>query len=228
MRLADARRQASVIINNSIKFSAGGFVGCTMNTSRPRTFSINSAFTSPSLKRPTCARPIGTCRWRVISSANAGFALPANTEMGEDSKSLLRDIAATSQTLTHSWLGWKDYSALRASPFPSQPKLGPFSIDESSPPQKYGWGGRIRTSVWRDQNPLPYRLATPQWNQQSANSLEPVLSLSLIFQARASHSIREPKIHPAPAVTSAQFPIQAQSSRRPKKHRPRFPSGAPD
>jgi hypothetical protein len=24
------------------------------------------------------------------------------------------------------------------------------------------WGGRIRTSEWRDQNPLPYRLATPQ------------------------------------------------------------------
>ena len=27
---------------------------------------------------------------------------------------------------------------------------------------KYGWGGRIRTSEWRDQNPLPYHLATPQ------------------------------------------------------------------
>src|ERR1700731_1317365 len=26
-----------------------------------------------------------------------------------------------------------------------------------------GWGGRIRTSAWRNQNPLPYRLATPQW-----------------------------------------------------------------
>lgn len=25
------------------------------------------------------------------------------------------------------------------------------------------WGGRIRTSEWRDQNPLPYRLATPHW-----------------------------------------------------------------
>src|ERR1700676_3366625 len=25
-----------------------------------------------------------------------------------------------------------------------------------------GWGGRIRTSEWRDQNPLPYHLATPQ------------------------------------------------------------------
>ncbi len=24
------------------------------------------------------------------------------------------------------------------------------------------WGGRIRTSEWRDQNPQPYRLATPQ------------------------------------------------------------------
>ena len=28
-----------------------------------------------------------------------------------------------------------------------------------------GWGGRIRTSVWRDQNPLPYHLATPQHMQ---------------------------------------------------------------
>src|SRR4029077_17479710 len=25
-----------------------------------------------------------------------------------------------------------------------------------------GWGGRIRTSGWRNQNPLPYHLATPQ------------------------------------------------------------------
>src|SRR6185437_7483341 len=25
-----------------------------------------------------------------------------------------------------------------------------------------GWGGWIRTNVWRDQNPLPYHLATPQ------------------------------------------------------------------
>ncbi len=25
-----------------------------------------------------------------------------------------------------------------------------------------GWGTRIRTWAWRDQNPLPYRLAIPQ------------------------------------------------------------------
>ena len=29
-------------------------------------------------------------------------------------------------------------------------------------PLKAGWGGRIRTSAWWNQNPLPYHLATPQ------------------------------------------------------------------
>jgi hypothetical protein len=29
-------------------------------------------------------------------------------------------------------------------------------------PTMRGWGGRIRTSGWRNQNPLPYHLATPQ------------------------------------------------------------------
>ena len=44
-----------------------------------------------------------------------------------------------------------------------------------------GWGGRIRTSVWRDQNPLPYRLATPQLGKhQPTNSAQsqPVRNLS--------------------------------------------------
>ena len=27
---------------------------------------------------------------------------------------------------------------------------------------RIGWGGRVRTSEWRNQNPLPYHLATPQ------------------------------------------------------------------
>ena len=35
-----------------------------------------------------------------------------------------------------------------------------------------GWGGRDRTSVWRNQNPLPYRLATPQsWPPDSGAGL---------------------------------------------------------
>src|ERR1700751_1019757 len=28
--------------------------------------------------------------------------------------------------------------------------------------RRAGWGARIRTWEWRNQNPLPYRLATPQ------------------------------------------------------------------
>ena len=31
-----------------------------------------------------------------------------------------------------------------------------------------GWGGRIRTSAWRNQNPLPYHLATPHCESEIA------------------------------------------------------------
>ena len=31
-----------------------------------------------------------------------------------------------------------------------------------------GWGGRIRTSEWRNQNPLPYHLATPHHRRATA------------------------------------------------------------
>src|SRR3954464_12782301 len=47
-----------------------------------------------------------------------------------------------------------------------------------------GWGGRDRTSEWRNQNPLPYRLATPQWAGRErrgcyhdANALRPRRSI---------------------------------------------------
>src|SRR5690349_3895768 len=80
MRAAEARRAASTITSSSIRLSlAGGHVDCTMNTSRPRTFSISSTLISPSLKRPTYARPSGVCRLRAMSCANAGVALPANS-----------------------------------------------------------------------------------------------------------------------------------------------------
>src|SRR5580765_3934951 len=80
MRAADARRAASTITSSSIRLSlAGGQVDCTMKTSRPRTFSISSILISPSLKRPTYARPSGICRLRAMSCDNAGVALPANS-----------------------------------------------------------------------------------------------------------------------------------------------------
>src|SRR5258708_31678201 len=107
------------------------------------------------------------------------------------------------------WLGLKDYSALRTSPLRGSPSgvilpllthpLGSFAIDESSPPQKFGWGGRIRTSVWRDQNPLPYRLATPQLAKKPTTGL----NRSAIPQARASRSIPEPETFQTPAAPCA-------------------------
>ena len=35
-------------------------------------------------------------------------------------------------------------------------------INDSMSAGRPGWGGRDRTSAWGNQNPLPYRLATPQ------------------------------------------------------------------
>jgi integrase len=61
------------------------------------------------------------------------------------------------------WLGWKDYSApLRCVPHPlgrpggRYPPTSPHKHEESAyrrPLVLCGWGGRIRTSEWRDQNP---------------------------------------------------------------------------
>ena len=63
MREAEARRHASTMMSSSIMLSfAGGHVDWRMNTSRPRTFSISSTLISPSLKRPTYARPSGVFR----------------------------------------------------------------------------------------------------------------------------------------------------------------------
>ena len=39
----------------------------------------------------------------------------------------------------------------------------PFDALVSAANSENGWGGRIRTDVWRIQSPLPYHLATPQW-----------------------------------------------------------------
>src|SRR5580700_6822533 len=135
MRFADARRQASVIINNSIKFSAGGLVGCTMNTSRPRTFSINSTLTSPSLNRPTSARPNCTCKCRAISCASVGFALPVNTAIDNESNSLLCDM-----NLRSNWLGWKDSNLRMAGSKPAALPLG----DTPAPQSRANRGARAR------------------------------------------------------------------------------------
>src|SRR5262245_39581641 len=80
MRFADARLNASSISSSSIRLS---FVGVDVDwmtkTSPPRTFSVISTCTSPSLKRPISAPPSGTPRWALIASARGRFEFPVNS-----------------------------------------------------------------------------------------------------------------------------------------------------
>ncbi len=46
------------------------------------------------------------------------------------------------------------------------------AVSRGRPKESFGWGGRIRTYVWRDQNPLPYRLATPQYSRSPFDPFE--------------------------------------------------------
>src|SRR6202012_805293 len=83
-----------------------------------------------------------------------------------------------------------------------------------------GWGGRGRTSEWRNQNPLPFRLATPQqacsgsrwtiaradslWQRRSIGGVEPFQPpRSPIFgKSQARWFCRFPAVnrHPAPPL----------------------------
>src|SRR3984957_4330839 len=151
-----------------------------MNTSRPRTFSLSSTLTSPSLNRSTSARPNGTCKWRVISVASGAPSFPVNSAIDNEPNSFVCDIDLAQN----------------------------------------GWGGRIRTSEWRDQNPLPYHLATPQLGKQAS------FSRSSMLQARASHSVREPESQQIQAASRASIRVRVPWSHRPKSHRPPCRSGA--
>src|SRR6185437_14204425 len=54
---------------------------------------------------------------------------------------------------------------------------------------KNGWGGWIRTNVWRDQNPLPYHLATPQHEKTTPNQTSAALNCACrgeTFKPRAT------------------------------------------
>ena len=82
----------------------------------------------------------------------------------------------------------------------------------------YGWGGRIRTSEWRDQNPLPYHLATPQ-RPNSSSSGRFVQQGDCPARARRTRATC-----PAPAPRRAPRPPRARISRT---RTSRYPSVAP-
>ena len=63
-------------------------------------------------------------------------------------------------TFREKWLGRKDSNPRMAGPEPAALPLGDCPAQAGN--LCAGWAGRIRTPGWRDQNPLPYRLATAQ------------------------------------------------------------------
>lgn len=101
---------------------------------------------------------------------------------------------------------------------------------------KNGWGGRIRTHEWRDQNPLPYRLATPQCSESCCigskrstikNTIfRPIFLVLLLFSlysppsfALAIHNAKQSSKNSKPVLaikpkytSNKQLPIQAISS----------------
>ncbi len=66
------------------------------------------------------------------------------------------------------WLGYQDSNLGMAGSKPAALPLGDTpsgTVSSLHRDRKYGWGTRIRTWGWRDQNPLPYRLAIPHPTQ---------------------------------------------------------------
>jgi hypothetical protein len=91
-------------------------------------------------------------------AAEVGWHAPHETG---DSKIATRDSGLVSAS---NWRKIPGFRSPHARVLGKAPESGAFSRRPEIPGLAgvRGWGGRIRTSVWRNQNPLPYRLATPQ------------------------------------------------------------------
>src|SRR5271154_1008324 len=96
MRRADDRRNASVMISNSIRWSlAGNDVDWMMKASEPRTFSWISTKISMSAKRRTTALVSGRSSPLAIACASAGLEFPATSLI----EPFLADIEASPRVL---------------------------------------------------------------------------------------------------------------------------------
>src|ERR1044072_6703912 len=87
-------------------------------------------------------------RWRQISSANLGFALPEKILIPP--VVLIRSLPISDCQLPIAILQTEE---------PSKSAIGNWK----STRENIGWGGWIRTNECRFQRPVPYHLATPQY-----------------------------------------------------------------
>src|SRR5450759_2546336 len=152
----------------------GAQVDCSMKTSRPRTFSSNSTITSPSEKRPTIHRPRLMFMCLTTASASFGLALPVKIRMRSNAI---------------------------APPGISRQKRAGQAAHVARPAHRgYGWGGRDRTYECRNQNPVPYHLATPQGKLSRPKFSKADIALGKrpervtieCMRNKAGHSARQP------------------------------------
>ena len=134
MRRADARRNASVMINSSIRWSlAGNEVDWMMKTSEPRTFSWISTNISMSANRRTTALVSARPSPSAISCASAGLELPATSliepflaDIAPSPRALLDTMFSISSTYRTGGFRWArkyqagDAAATRDTGFPGQ------------------------------------------------------------------------------------------------------------
>src|SRR5580658_4674729 len=110
MRRAEARRNASVMIRSSIKWSlAGNDVDWITKTSEPRTFSWISTKISMSAKRRTIAFVSGRSSQLAISFASVGLELPATSLI----EPFLADIEASPRALLETTFSISQYPRKR-------------------------------------------------------------------------------------------------------------------
>ena len=87
---------------------------------------------------------------RELATARWGMPSPVFALKGRNADGGVNNVRNVKSPHWRRWLGVESRC------------LVPFNSFSEKLERKFGWGGRDRTSVWRNQNPLPYRLATPQ------------------------------------------------------------------
>src|SRR5437868_13192475 len=154
MRRADDRRNASVMMSNSIKLSlAGNDVDWIMKASEPRTFSWISTKISMSAKRRTTALASGSLRPLAISCANKGLELPATSLI----EPFLADIDASPRSPVDTTLSISDLLGLARFDERGDIKAGPerqpagLRFPAQNPGRRPGCGtsGRCNSARWR-------------------------------------------------------------------------------
>ena len=113
-----------------------------MNTSRPRTFSMISTLTSPSLKRPTVSAADRQLQVARDVVRQRGIGVP-----GEQRQRFRYPRCSVSLIMLNQWLGWKDSNLRMAGSKPAALPLGDTPASRSLTPASASPSMRVQRRV---------------------------------------------------------------------------------